>query len=126
MEDLRIRFIDEFYNDAITLKEKFKITESKEWNVITVLLELSVQIGHIFDIKCNNQGLKELMRNINNLGDEISDVLLQTMYLGYMEKIDFKEKQILFNLCMGNSFKIEELDTKKKYPVIRQNLFYSI
>lgn len=54
MEDLRIRFIDEFYNDAITLKEKFKITESKEWNVITVLLELSVQIGHIFDIKCNN------------------------------------------------------------------------
>lgn len=62
MEDLRIRFIDECYNDAITLKEKFKITESKEWDAITVLLELGVQIGHIFDIKCNNDSLREIMR----------------------------------------------------------------
>lgn len=92
MEDLRIRFINECYNEAITLKEKFKITESKEWDVITVLLELGVQIGHIFDIKCNNNGLKEPMRNINDWGDEISDVLLQTMYLGYLEKVNFKEK----------------------------------
>lgn len=92
MEDLRIRFIDECYNDAITLKENFKITESKEWDIITVILELGVQIGHIFDIKCNNDDLKEPMRNINNLGDEMSDVLLQTMYLGYLEKVNFKEK----------------------------------
>ena len=33
MEDLSIRFIDECYNDAITLKEDFKITESKEWDI---------------------------------------------------------------------------------------------
>lgn len=92
MEDLRIRFIDECYNDAITLKEKFKITESKEWDAITVLLELGVQIGHIFDIKCNNDSLKETMRNISDLGDEVSDVLLQTMYLGYLKEVDFKEK----------------------------------
>ena len=81
MEDLRIRFIDECYNDAITLKENFKITESKKWDIITVILELGVQIGHIFDIKCNNDDLKEPMRNIN-----------KTMYLGYLEKVNFKEK----------------------------------
>ena len=92
MEDLRIKFIDECYEDAVKLKQEFKITESKEWDVITVLLELGVQIGHIFDIKCNNDSLKELMRNISDLGDEISDVLLQTMYLGYLEKVDFKTK----------------------------------
>lgn len=91
MEDLKTKFIDECYNDAITLKEKFKITESKKWDAITVLLELGVQIGHIFDIECNNDILKEPMRNISDLGDEVSDVLLQTMYLGYLEKVDFKE-----------------------------------
>ena len=92
MEDLSIRFIDECYNDAITLKEDFKITESKEWDIITAILELGVQIGHIFVFFFNNDDLKEPMRNINNLGDEISDVLLQTMYLGYLEKVNFKEK----------------------------------
>ena len=92
MEDLRIKFIDECYKDAVKLKQEFKITESKEWDVITVILELGVQIGHIFDINCNNYSLKEQMRNISDLGDEISDVLLQTMYLGYLEKVDFKEK----------------------------------
>lgn len=92
MENLKIKFIDECYSEAIKLKEKFKITESKEWDVNTVLLELGVQIGHIYDIKCNNANVKEQKRNINNLGDEISDVLLQTMYLGYLEKVDFKKK----------------------------------
>lgn len=92
MEDLRTKFIDECYNDAITLKEKFKITESKEWDISTVILELGVQIGHIFDIKCNDNSLKENKRNISDLGDEVSDVLLQTMYLGYLEKVNFKEK----------------------------------
>ena len=92
MEDLRIKFINECYDDAIELKEKFKITESKEWDICTVILELGVQIGHIFDIKCNNSNLKENLRNINNLGDEISDVLLQTMYLGYLKKVDFKKE----------------------------------
>lgn len=92
MEDLRIKFIDECYEDAVKLKQEFKITESKKWDVITVLLELGVQIGHIFDIKCNNDNLKEQMRNISDIGDEISDVLLQTMYLGYLEKVDFKSK----------------------------------
>ncbi len=91
MEDVKIKFIDECYNEAIELKEGFKKTENKKWNIMTVLLELGVQIGHIFDIKCNNSDVKEPMRNINNLGDEISDVLLQTMYLGYLEDVDFKK-----------------------------------
>lgn len=92
MDDIRIKFIDECYNDAVELKNKFKITEEKEWNIITVLLELGVQIGHVCDIECNNIELKEPMRKINNLGDEISDVLLQTIYLGYLENVDFKKK----------------------------------
>ena len=68
MEDLRKEFINECYDDAIELKEKFKITESKQWDICTVILELGVQIGHVFDIECNNSNLKENMRNINDLG----------------------------------------------------------
>lgn len=96
MEDIRLKFIDKCYNNAIKLKEEFKKTEAKEWNIITVLLELGVQIGHIFDLKCNCTILKEYNRNINNIGDEISDVLLQTIYLGYLENVNFK-KNIAFD-----------------------------
>lgn len=56
-----------------------------------MVLELGVQIGHIFDIKCNNPEIKEDGRNISDLGDEISDVLLQTLYLGYLENVDFEK-----------------------------------
>lgn len=95
MKNIRIEFIDKCYEDAVKLKKGFKKTEEKEWNIITVLLELGVQIGHLFDLKCNNIELKENNRNINNIGDEISDVLLQTLYLGFLENVDFK-KEIKF------------------------------
>ena len=95
MKNIRIEFIDKCYEDAVKLKKGFKKTEEKELNIITVLLELVVQIGHLFDLKCNNIELKENNRNINNIGDEISDVLLQTLYLGFLENVDFK-KEIKF------------------------------
>ena len=40
------KFIKECYNDAIKLKQMFKITEEKEWNDIITALELGVQLGH--------------------------------------------------------------------------------
>ena len=92
MRKIREKFIEECYEMAIKLKENFRITEDKEWDESTILLELGVQFGHIFDIKCDDNNLKEKMININDLGDEISDVLLQIMYLGYLKEVNFKEK----------------------------------
>lgn len=96
MENIRMKFINKCYDDAIKLKKGFKKTEEKEWNVITVLLELGVQIGHVFDLKCNSTDLKENKRNIDNIGDEISDILLQILYLGFLENVDFN-KEIKFH-----------------------------
>ena len=67
------KFIDTKLNKAVSLKEQFKVLEEKDWNSLTVLLELNIQIS----------------REIDNLADEISDVLLQLSYLSYLEKIDF-------------------------------------
>lgn len=92
MEKINIEFIDKCYKNAIKLKKDFEITEEKKWDICTVLLELGVQIGHVFDLKCNNNELKEKNRDIHNLGDEISDVLLQTIYLGYLTETDLKKK----------------------------------
>lgn len=85
------KFIKECYNDAIKLKQMFKITEEKEWNDIITALELGVQLGHIYNININSNILKEKRRKIDNIGDEISDVLLQILYLGYLEKVNFNK-----------------------------------
>ena len=45
MENIKA-FLKENYDEAIKLKERFKITENKEWDAITILAELNVQLGH--------------------------------------------------------------------------------
>lgn len=92
MKSDKERFIDECYKKAIELKEKFTKLEDVKWKLSTVVLELGVQIGHVYDILFNEKALKEKGRNIIDIGDEIADVLLQIMYIGYMEKINFKQK----------------------------------
>lgn len=82
-------FISNKYVEAVVLKEKFKEVEENEWNSLTVMLELGVQLGHVHNIYIKNQNIDESERNFNNLGDELSDVLLQLMYLSYLENIDF-------------------------------------
>ncbi len=84
-------FLNVHYDNAIEIKEKFKITEKKEWNNIITLLELNVQVGHLFNVKNHNKIYDEKDRNISNLGDELSDVLLQLCYLLHLEKVDLRK-----------------------------------
>ena len=87
-----MKYIHEFiktnYPKAIELKKKFKIIEKKEWNSITVLAELTVQLSHLYNALYPSDEINEVGRNISNIGDEISDVLLQLSYLAYIEKIN--------------------------------------
>lgn len=39
-------FLEKEFEKAVELKKAFKKTEEKEWNSLTVLNELAVQIGH--------------------------------------------------------------------------------
>lgn len=82
-------FLNTSFDKAINLKIAFKKLEEKEWDSITVLNELNVQLGHVYNIYNHDQEITENHRLINNLGDELSDVLLQLSYLSYLEKIDF-------------------------------------
>lgn len=91
-------FIANKYLEAIVLKEKFKEVEDNEWNSLTVMLELGVQLGHVHNIYTKNQSIDESERHFDNLGDELSDVLLQLTYLSYLEHINFE------NLSMYEKF----------------------
>lgn len=79
-------FLKDDYNKAIELKNKFKSIEDKEWNSITVLVELNVQIGHVFNVLNHNEYVDEKGRTwITNMGDELSDIILQLSYLNHLE-----------------------------------------
>lgn len=82
-------FFDQCLAKAISIKEKFKVLEKNDWNSLTVLLELNVQIGHLINVINDDIEIKEDGRMIDNIGDEISDVLLQLSYLSYIENIKF-------------------------------------
>ncbi len=81
-------FIKTNYPKAIELKKKFRIIEQKEWNSITVIAELNVQLSHLYNALYPAEEINETGRNISNIGDEISDILLQLSYLAYLEKIN--------------------------------------
>lgn len=98
MEMLK-KFLNAHYQNAIELKERFKCIESKEWNSLIVSNELVVQYAHLINTINQDEYLNEKGRNIVNTNDEISDVLLQICYLGYMEQVDF--------------FKIEDYEIKE-------------
>ena len=53
------------YDEAIKLKERFKITENKEWDAITILAELNVQLGHFSYLISKQKNYGENGRNIN-------------------------------------------------------------
>lgn len=70
-------FFKDIFNQAIQLKEDFKVVEKKEWDALTVLLELTVQMGQLQWLVTEDDTYEEIGRTINNKGDEIADVLLQ-------------------------------------------------
>lgn len=89
-----ITFLNDIYDDSIKLKERFKITEEKSWNYLTVVNELNVQLGHVISID-KKSPFNEAYRNINNLGDEISDVVFQLILLMYY--CDYNLSDIEYN-----------------------------
>lgn len=85
-----ITYINNNHDKALELKDKFKLLENKEWDSITVINELIVQIGHVFNVLNHNDYIDEIGRTwITNMGDELSDILLQLSTLANLEKVEF-------------------------------------
>ncbi len=96
------KFIETKLSKAVELKEKFKVLEKKDWNSLTVLLELNVQLSHVYNVLYNDDSVNEINRSINNLGDELSDVLLQLSYLSHLENVDFTKINNYLNYSNSN------------------------
>ena len=87
MKDI-IKFLDTYYDDALKLVSDFDITKDKEWDPKDYLNELYVQLGHVYNVLFSNDNVNENKRKIDNLGDELSDVLLQLINLARALNID--------------------------------------
>ena len=91
MKEQVLKFLNNYYDKAIKLKESFKITENKRWTPTTVLSELNVQLGHLSYLISDNKEYGERERKIDNYGDELSDVLLQIIAVCWKLKINLKD-----------------------------------
>ena len=45
-----IEFLNNYYQKAVQLSKDFSITRNYEWTPLLILNELSVQVGHIYNI----------------------------------------------------------------------------
>lgn len=86
-----INFLNNYYDKAIKLSNEFSVTRSFEWGNLLILNELSIQIGHIYNVVYKNDVVNEKDRIFDNLGDEISDVLLQLIALSDSLNLDLYE-----------------------------------
>ena len=127
------KFLEKYFPVSIELKEKFKITENKKWTPITVLSELNVQLGHLSLLLSENKEYGEKKRKIDNIGDEISDVILQLITLCNKLKIDIlsydyeykkikfksdKDAILAFNIVYGQvSEMIMEINGFRHYKI---------
>lgn len=87
MKDI-IKFLDVHYKSALKLVSDFDITKNKAWNPQIYLNELYVQLGHVYNVLFANENVNENKRKIDNLGDELSDVLLQLINLAKIMNIN--------------------------------------
>lgn len=83
-----ISFLDNYYQKAIKLSNDFSVTRDYEWTPLLILNELSIQVGHIYNIAYQSEAVNEPNRVFSNLGDELSDVFLQLIALADSMNID--------------------------------------
>lgn len=84
-------FIKKYYDDALKLVKAFDKTKEKKWDEQIYLNELYVQLGHVYNVLNNDKYVSEKNRKIDNLGDELSDVILQLINLSSILNINLKE-----------------------------------
>jgi len=103
MEEI-IKFLDTHHEDALKLVSDFNITKNKEWNLSDYLNELYVQLGHVYNVLFTSEEVNENKRKICDLGDELSDVILQLINLANILNID------MYGIKEYKDYKCEEIN----------------
>lgn len=101
MNDI-ISFLNSYYKIALKLVSDFDITKNKKWDSKDYLNELYVQLGHVYNVLLSDKNVNEKQRKIDNLGDELSDVLLQIINLARTLNIDMYEIKSLEGYSYNN------------------------
>lgn len=80
-----IYFMSLFTEPSIRLKKSFSTLNGNNWTIHTYYAELCIQLGHFVYLNNKELNVRELVRekfrNLDNIGDEICDILLQIFYL---------------------------------------------
>ena len=97
-----IKFLDKHYENALRLVKAFDSTKEKEWDSLLYLNELYVQLGHVYNVLNPNNNVAEDGRKIDNLGDELSDVVLQLINLADNLGINMYEVKNVENYSSNN------------------------
>lgn len=95
-----IYFADKYQEISGCLKERFRKTESKKWNIRTTCLEFIVQLGHLnyviykncCDLPC------PFIKDTENISDEICDLLFQTFNLANCINLNLSEELVKTSL----------------------------
>ncbi|MCI8545166.1 MAG: NUDIX domain-containing protein [Bacilli bacterium] len=104
-----IEFLDHHLESAIKLVHDFDKTKEKKWEAKDYLNELYVQLGHVYNVLYGDPYVNERNRKIDNLGDELSDVLLQLINLADLLNIDMYEMK---------SFEKEDYQDINGFPIL--------
>lgn len=84
-----IKFIACKLADSIELESQFAQIKKQKWNDSMVLIaELNVQLGQLSMILNATDGVLEPERQFNDIGDELSDILLNLLYLSHLENVE--------------------------------------
>ena len=129
------KFWNNCFNDAINLKERFKLLEEQKWDELTIMNEFMIQLGHYSMLISGEDIAKENGRNIHDYADEISDILLQLCAFCNIKKIqkeDIKykkiicndEKVIVMNIMSLTGQIIETILEDKKYRFNKERFGY--
>lgn len=77
---LEINNYGDLIDEAVDLRKRFAVTESKKWDLTKGVSELVVQVGHLglaLELIETDSEIEEIGRNIHNVEDELSDCLFQ-------------------------------------------------
>ncbi len=102
-------FLNCHYTSALKLSNDFSKTRNLDWTPLVILNELAIQIGHVYNIVYQSEAINELNRSFLNIGDELSDVLLQLIALADSMNFDFYEIEQLSLIKENNWY---------SYPVL--------
>ena len=97
-------FFEKHLQQSFDLEVAFRRSCEHSWFPLVTINELVVQIGHVYSIF--NKDLIESGRKLDNLGDEISDVILQLIILGRQLDFDFENYEYTNFDCSINDLNI--------------------